>query len=388
MAVLCCNARFAADEEADFNRPARLARAPSSQILRAIDPQDRQNSSHIKGSAQGPEAGLRGAQNMSGKDTLGFLTESTILPKAPRSLGVGDAGMAGLKAATSSASSATSSLPSSSSTSSATAAIMERLKAKKAAGGAAAAVNAKTGSINSNAGVLARAAKDEEVGSKGGEPGAPSKGTSTLEDKARLYAVLSGSATPHETLSFARHLLTLPSSSSFPPSIRQQVAKAAGEAGLQLGLDVRREFAPLTTISGAKRMRQEQQAGDDEDAAEDAEEHGDASSSSSSSSLAVDFEYKRLQQQHQGEQATKKARREAEEAEEKHEERELPSEFLSRAKETEGRKPAPPSTSSSSSSASSSSSSSSSTSLAFLAGYEAARKLKQQQEQRQQQEHR
>jgi hypothetical protein len=299
---------------------------------------------------------------MSGKDTLGFLTESTILPKAPRPLNATDAAMAPLKEMAKGPKTA-----SSSSTSSTMSGILERLKNKKSAGIASSASSAYQGP-QANRGVGERAAADAAV--REDDEAKAARASSNLADKARLYSVLSGNATDFEVISFARHLLSLPPSSSFPPSIRMQVKKAAEAAASRLGMDLKGEFAALATISGAKRSRDrasELEQGEEEQEGEEAEDNNDDNHDGGSGVL-VDFQYKRVMKEAASKEtaAAKRPRLEgnpeAEEPRGNTAQRALPVQF-ERGRGDHAR-PGP------------ASASASAPSLAFLAGYEAAKQAK------------
>lgn len=235
-----------------------------------------------------------------GKDTMGFLTESTLIPrKAATISGASDGGMAGIRAAMEAAASS---------------------RRATASSGLAArgALRMKTAEVkiaqHFNKGVAQRAAADEAARSarelsSSGEAGAAAAVVSTsLSVKERVYNVLAGHASPQEVLAAAAELgvcvgrgsaMTTAAGASLPPSLRVQLQKAAAEAAATLGLTLQEALAAaIAELPGGRRavatsaarlphrsLHGDDDAGSDEDAGRDAYGAGN--------DVMVDFALKR-----------------------------------------------------------------------------------------------
>lgn len=228
-----------------------------------------------------------------GKDTMGFLTESTLIPrKASAISGTTDDGMAGIRAAMASAAARRPQ------TSGPTTRGILRVK-----GGESKAPGA------SNKGVAQRAAADDATRSAqdlsaSGEHGAVAAIVSTsLSVKERVYDVLAGHATPHEVIAAAAELGVCAgraggagAGATLPPSLRIQLQKAAAEAARTIGQPLQDALeAALAKLHGAA-VPSSLRTGADYGAADDnrGSEDGDAADSGGvGDDVMVDFALKR-----------------------------------------------------------------------------------------------
>lgn len=195
---------------------------------------------------------------MSGKDTLGFLTESTILPKRARDIGqVSDGSLAGLHAIIqqqkrrrlpdsdeTAGDAPVTARPSASASLSAILARHQRGSGAVLQRKSAAATGSAPATLPvSNRGVAARVAADEAA--REDAAGKTARAATALETKARIYSVLSGQASAQEVLAAAAEIDLAPATSTLPPSLRLQIRKAATAAARTLGVDVRHILPPL-----------------------------------------------------------------------------------------------------------------------------------------------